>query len=188
MFQFQWSEAWLKQVFVTSYLFSSIQLHSVNTCWTTTMCLVLKEKTTEWHDDFPQVYYERDKSQWEYNRSQLIPHILNSTQSTLFINVYIPSLTDSCIQWTWRCWVVHSPLSKHQFTVTSVQYGTSSIEEKLVLAGVIREASRKRLSWFRTEAEIWGIFILSSRNAFGIEPGKVQSIISYCIAMGNRCL
>lgn len=37
-------------------------------------------------------------------------------------------------------------LKTHQFNATSVQYGTSSIVEKLVLAGVIREASRKRLS------------------------------------------
>lgn len=36
-------------------------------------------------------------------------------------------------------------LKTHQFSATSVQYRTSPIAEKLVLADVIREASRKRL-------------------------------------------
>lgn len=36
-------------------------------------------------------------------------------------------------------------LKTHQFNVTNVQYGRSSIVEKLVLAGVIREPSTKRL-------------------------------------------
>lgn len=184
------NEAWLRHVFVLSYPLNSLQLHSVSTGWVMTVCLVLWETTMVWHEDSHQrVYYEGKRVNKSLIKASWYPH---TKLHTIKFTHHAPSLTDSGILWTCRCLRRHSPPSRHsQCNGTRVQYGQVIQWEKLVLAGVIRAASKMWCSWLRIAPEVQGTFILSSRNVFWgrIWWGSIHdSIISYYIATSDRCL